>query len=151
MGNFSVRDLLTIRLSNKGTDAARANRSSELQQGVGVIVVECGQGLTVCTEVEVMANGASVAVTDNVALGGLALAQWAITEDTCVDNMSTRLLFDIFIERGKSVTRMGFINVLEALSTVVPVRASKTFVTDAMDLLNEVSMEGFPRKRKVER
>lgn len=117
-----------------------ANGSLELDQGVGAVVLVIGMGLAARTEVNVVTDGTLVANTSDVALSRLVLAQRAITEDAKVDLRVTRLITNSFVDRGKAVSRVVLVGLLDARGAVVPVGARQALVADADDTLEEVSM-----------
>jgi hypothetical protein len=94
------------------------------------------KSLAVGAEINVIADGTLVANPIDIALGGLVFAQRSITEDAIMDlPIMSLLLGEGFIDWGKSVPGVTLGSIYDAVWTVVPIRAIKTLVAGANNVL----------------
>ena len=91
------------------------------------------QCFAVRTEVGVMAYGTFIPVTHNIRF--LALAEWAITNDSRVLVVASGFDGDRLIDRQKTMTWMGCTGSLDASRAIVKIGAIQAFVADSRNVL----------------
>ena len=90
------------------------------------------EGLAIGAKVCVVADGALVAVANNVSL---ALTHRAIAVNTNVLLSQAFTVQDRLVQRGKRVAWVVNVSLFPASAAVVPVRTAETLVTNTVDIL----------------
>lgn len=119
-----------------------ADGSLKLDEGVGLVVIVRGTGLTVGTEIEVVTDGTLVANAPNVR--GVVLlfsAKRSVTADPHVNDVAVQRsnASKLLVDRDESVVRVNELGIRNAVATKVPVGAVQAFMTDTIDFLSNVS------------
>jgi hypothetical protein len=120
-------------------DANVADGGLELDQRMSVVVLVGWECLAVCTKVRVVTHSTLVANTLDVRQLVFVLAQRAIAVDAVMAGTTTMWLLQRIIDWHEAVPRMSSLRVLDAVGTVIPVRADQAFMADTVDKLECVS------------
>ena len=112
--------------------------SLELDQGMGIVVLNRGSSLTICAEVSVVADCALESITTNVVLATLDSAQRAIAVNAKMSLWAWAGESERLVERGEAVAWVNLCGTEMAGRAIVPVRAVQTLVSDADNRLRDV-------------
>ncbi len=125
-----------------GADADATDRSLELDQGMGPVVLVGRASFAVGAEVGVIAHGALVTVTHDVgdegALGSRG-AQRTVAADAVVDGSADVAglhvggILQVLVDGHEAVVGVDESRIGDAVGAVVPVRAVQALVADAND------------------
>jgi hypothetical protein len=106
---------------------------------MGTVMAVDRYGLTIGTEVGIMADGTLITITRNVAAITLVLAKRSVTVYAVVNWGTPRGILDRFVDGGEAVARVDVFGALNTGRAVIPVRTSQTFVADTNNALWKVS------------
>jgi hypothetical protein len=105
---------------------------------VSLVVSVVRTGLAIGTEIQVVADRALVSSATNVGRISIAsIAKRSITADANMNSCRSAEanIRERLVDRRKSVARMADLDILDAVGTVVPIRAIETLVANAKDVL----------------
>lgn len=112
-----------------GGNADVTNGGSELDKRVGFVVLVRRASFAASTEVQIVTDGALVAISSDVGLDSISIfAKWAITEDTVVTNLAGQYsaqagtVIKWFVDWHKSVARMDEVGIGNAAVAEIPIR-----------------------------
>jgi hypothetical protein len=130
-----------------GCDRDIADRSLELDQRMGLVVLVGRAGFTAGTEVCIMADSAFVTIPLDIRLiAGTLVAKWPVTVDAVVASLATictRHCCEIperLVNWHKSVAGVDECGIWHASGAEIPVWAVEALVANTIDVLVTVSL-----------